>query len=226
MAGKEARKIIECDCSDGGVYKVYRNLSEFAAALDVSNATAFYRIRNEKPIAGRLYLYEDGYRKKFPVIAARTDFETLYESFGVADKSDTKMNDNKNDEIKTKPEAVKTEPEEEKTEMTDKKKDKINYEINEKISEQADKQTSESDKQTSEQADMVNHPPHYCTGDIECWDAMVSAFGPEWMRAYATVTAFKYIWRAKHKGRFAEDMKKAAWYEARAAELEERMAEP
>lgn len=72
-------------------------------------------------------------------------------------------------------------------------------------------------------ADMVNHPPHYCTGDIECWDAMVSAFGPEWMRAYATVTAFKYIWRAKHKGRFAEDMKKAAWYEARATELEERI---
>jgi len=69
-------------------------------------------------------------------------------------------------------------------------------------------------------ADMVNHPPHYCTGDIECWDAMVSAFGLEWMRAYATVTAFKYIWRAKHKGRFAEDMKKAAWYEAKAAEME------
>ena len=73
--------------------------------------------------------------------------------------------------------------------------------------------------------DMVNHPPHYCTGDIECWDAMLSAFGPEWMRAYATVTAFKYIWRAKHKGRFAEDMKKAAWYEAKAAELEEKRAE-
>lgn len=85
------------------------------------------------------------------------------------------------------------------------------------ISEQADKQTSEP------ATDMVNHPPHYCTGDIECWDAMVSAFGPEWMRAYATVTAFKYIWRAKHKGRFAEDMKKAAWYEARAAELEEKL---
>ncbi len=78
-----------------------------------------------------------------------------------------------------------------------------------------------ADKQTSEPtADMVNHPPHYCTGDIECWDSMVSAFGPEWMRAYATVTAFKYIWRAKHKGRFAEDMKKAAWYEAKAAEME------
>ena len=91
-----------------------------------------------------------------------------------------------------KPEPVKAESEEVKVEVADKKNDKIN----EKISEPAE--------------DMVNHPPHYCTGDIECWDAMVSAFGPEWMRAYATVTAFKYIWRAKHKGRFAEDLKKAA----------------
>lgn len=190
MAGKEARKIIECDCSDGGVYKVYRNLSEFATALDVSNATAFYRIRNEKPIGGKLYLYEDGYQKKFPVVAAKMDFDKLYESYGIV------------------------------VNKSDKKNDEITDEINEQISEQADKQTSEPT------ADMVNHPPHYCTGDIEYWDAMVSAFGPEWMRAYATVTAFKYIWRAKHKGHFAEDMKKAAWYEARAAELEERMAEP
>ena len=135
MAGKEARKIIECDCSDGGVYKVYRNLSEFATALDVSNATAFYRIRNEKPIAGRLYLYEDGYRKKFPVIAARTDFETLYESFGVA----VNKSDKKNDEIKSEPEPVKAEPKEDKVEMADKEKDKITDEINEQTSEQADK---------------------------------------------------------------------------------------
>lgn len=211
MAGKEASKIIECDCSDGGVYKVYRNLSEFATALDVSNATAFYRIRNEKPIGGKLYLYEDGYRKKFPVVAARTDFDKLYESYGIA----VNKSDKKNDEIKAEPEPVKSE--ENKTEVADKKNDEITDEINEQISEQADKQTSEP------AADMVNHPPHYCTGDIECWDAMVSAFGPEWMRAYATVTAFKYIWRAKHKGRFAEDMKKAAWYEARAAELEEKL---
>ena len=113
-----------------------------------------------------------------------------------------------------KPEPVKTEAEEVKVEVADKKNDKKNDEINEQTSEQADNQTSEPT------ADMVNHPPHYCTGDIECWDAMVSAFGLEWMRAYATVTAFKYIWRAKHKGRFAEDMKKAAWYEAKAAEME------
>ena len=72
-------------------------------------------------------------------------------------------------------------------------------------------------------ADMVNHPAHYCNGDIECWDAMVAAFGEEWMMHYANVAAFKYNWRAKHKGKFAEDMRKAAWYNTRAAELKEKM---
>ena len=72
-------------------------------------------------------------------------------------------------------------------------------------------------------ADMVNHPSHYCTGDIECWDAMVAAFGEEWMMHYANVAAFKYNWRAKHKGNFAEDMRKAAWYNTRAAELKEKL---
>ena len=76
---------------------------------------------------------------------------------------------------------------------------------------------------TKPDADMVNHPHHYCNGDIECWDAMLSTFGAEWMRAYANISAFKYNWRAKHKGKFAEDMRKAAWYNTRAAELEEKI---
>lgn len=203
MAGKEARKIIECDCSDGGVYKVYRNLSEFAAALDVSNATAFYRIRNEKPVGGKLYLYEDGYQKKFPVVAARTDFDKLYESYGIA----VNKSDKKNDEIKSEPEPVKAEPEEDKTEVADMKKDEI--------SEQADKQTSEP------ATDMVNHPHHYCTGGIECFDAMLSTFGKDWMIVYCNINAFKYAWRAKHKNNFVEDMRKSAWYSTKAAELAE-----
>ena len=81
--------------------------------------------------------------------------------------------------------------------------------------------TEQNAPKTKPAADMVNHPSHYCTGDIECWDAMVSAFGAEWMRAYANISAFKYNWRAKHKGKFAEDMRKAAWYNTKAAELEE-----
>lgn len=190
MKLKEPRKVIRCDAGDGKIIKIYKQLNEMAHDMDLSNMSAYYRIRNEKPIAGELYLYEETFIKKFPKAAKEAGF----------------IHEEQEHEL-----------EEDKTEMADKKKDKITDEINDETSEQADKQTSEP------AADMVNHPPHYCTGDIECWDAMVSAFGPEWMRAYATVTAFKYIWRAKHKGYFAEDMKKAAWYEARAAELEERL---
>ena len=193
---QEPRRVIRCDAGDGKIIKVYKQLNEMAHDMDLSNMSAYYRIRNEKPIAGELYLYEETFIKKFPKAAREAGF--------IHDDPQPQL-----DEIEYEGQAQCSEPEEDKTEVADMKKDEI--------SEQADKQTSEP------ATDMVNHPPHYCTGDIECWDAMVSAFGPEWMRAYATVTAFKYIWRAKHKGRFAEDMKKAAWYEARAAELEERI---
>ena len=63
-------------------------------------------------------------------------------------------------------------------------------------------------------ADMVNSPPHYNQGDIECIDAIEAALGPEGFAAYCRGNALKYLWRTDHKGG-AEDIKKANWYLAR-----------
>ena len=60
-------------------------------------------------------------------------------------------------------------------------------------------------------ADMVNEPPHYTQGGIECIDAIRAALTPEEFRGFCKGNALKYVWREKHKGR-DEDMKKAGWY--------------
>lgn len=61
-------------------------------------------------------------------------------------------------------------------------------------------------------SDNVNHPSHYTQGDIECIDAMLSAFGKEAVQNYCQCNAFKYLWRANLKGKPEEDMQKARWY--------------
>ncbi len=188
MKLKEPRKVIRCDAGDGKIIKIYKQLNEMAHDMDLSNMSAYYRIRNEKPIAGELYLYEETFIKKFPKAAKEAGF----------------IHEEQEHEL-----------EEDKTKMADKKKDKITDEINDETSEQADKQTSEP------ATDMVNHPHHYCTGGIECFDAMLSTFGKDWMIVYCNINAFKYAWRAKHKNNFVEDMRKSAWYSTKAAELAE-----
>jgi hypothetical protein len=60
--------------------------------------------------------------------------------------------------------------------------------------------------------DMVNHPPHYTQGDIECIDAIKAATkGLNGFEGYCTGNAIKYLWRWKHKSG-VEDLKKADWY--------------
>ena len=61
--------------------------------------------------------------------------------------------------------------------------------------------------------DRIN-PPHYKTQEIECIDAMVSAFGRDAVNIYCMLNAFKYIWRnGKKEGeKNAEGIKKAMWY--------------
>lgn len=59
--------------------------------------------------------------------------------------------------------------------------------------------------------DMVNKPPHYTNGDIECIDAMRAAFGADELAVYCKIAAFKYIWRCDLKGGI-EDVKKARFY--------------
>lgn len=66
------------------------------------------------------------------------------------------------------------------------------------------------------QPDMINHPPHYTQGDVECIDAIEAALGPEGFQAYCRGQAIKYAWRAEHKGAPTQDLGKIGWYADRA----------
>ena len=72
-------------------------------------------------------------------------------------------------------------------------------------------------RQFIEGADMVNHPPHYTQGDIECIDAIKAALTPDEFRGYCKGAAQKYIWRERHKGG-DESLEKAVWYLNKAVE--------
>lgn len=60
--------------------------------------------------------------------------------------------------------------------------------------------------------DQVNHPSHYTQGDIECIDAIRAALTPEEFRGYCKGSAFKYLWREKHKGQDVS-VEKAIWFQ-------------
>lgn len=60
--------------------------------------------------------------------------------------------------------------------------------------------------------DMVNHPPHYADGKVECIDALeVATADLTGIEAVCTANAIKYLWRWKKKGGH-EDLRKARWY--------------
>lgn len=59
--------------------------------------------------------------------------------------------------------------------------------------------------------DMVNEPPHYRMGEVECIDGIKSALSEDEWRGYCKGNALKYIWRERHKGQ-AESLAKAQWY--------------
>jgi hypothetical protein len=60
--------------------------------------------------------------------------------------------------------------------------------------------------------DMVHSPAHYADAEIECIDAMISAFGIEAVETYCRLASFKYQWRAGKKDDAIQDLKKSIWY--------------
>lgn len=64
-----------------------------------------------------------------------------------------------------------------------------------------------------EQPDMVNSPPHYRAGNIECIDAIAAALTchKDPMQAWLTGQVLKYLWRWPLKNG-VEDLRKAQWY--------------
>lgn len=67
--------------------------------------------------------------------------------------------------------------------------------------------------------DMVNSPPHYANGTIECIDAMEAMLTPEEFIGYLRGNAFKYMWRFRNKGKAYEDLQKSQWYVNRLVSL-------
>lgn len=72
--------------------------------------------------------------------------------------------------------------------------------------------------------DMVNSSAHYADScSMECIDAMVIAFGASEVISHCKITAFKYLWRHRHKGG-EEDVRKALWYLDRAKAMMNNVA--
>lgn len=59
--------------------------------------------------------------------------------------------------------------------------------------------------------DVINNPPHYTQGGIECIDAIRAALTDEEFRGYCKGNMLKYVWRERHKGG-DEDIQKAKTY--------------
>jgi hypothetical protein len=70
------------------------------------------------------------------------------------------------------------------------------------------------------QPDLVNHPPHYADGGIECIEAIEEQLTFEEYRGYLKGNIAKYVWRERHKGG-TESLKKARWYLDRLIETDE-----
>ena len=63
-----------------------------------------------------------------------------------------------------------------------------------------------------EMKDLVNNPPHYNKGDIECIDAIEAMLTQEEFIGYLRGNSLKYRWRFKYKNGI-QDLEKAEWYE-------------
>ena len=72
-------------------------------------------------------------------------------------------------------------------------------------------------------SDMVNHPSHYnLPNRKECIDEMIDIYGLKDVAKWCEITAYKYKYRAGHKGPVVEDMSKATWYTIKARELKSK----
>lgn len=63
----------------------------------------------------------------------------------------------------------------------------------------------------SSQVDLVNSPPHYNNGGIECIDYIDQQLGENDIY-YLEGTIMKYLHRWKYKNKPKEDLEKARWY--------------
>ena len=63
--------------------------------------------------------------------------------------------------------------------------------------------------------DVVDNPPHYNNGSIECIEAIEAMLTPDEFIGYLRGNSLKYRWRFRYKSKPIEDLRKARWYEER-----------
>ena len=61
-------------------------------------------------------------------------------------------------------------------------------------------------------SDMVNHPPHYNQGGVECIEAIKSMLTAEEFKGYCKGNIVKYVWWSELKGQNIEDLKKSNFF--------------
>ena len=59
--------------------------------------------------------------------------------------------------------------------------------------------------------DLVNHPAHYASGDIQCIDAIRASMSKLEYEGFLKGNLIKYTWRYRKKGGL-QDLQKANWY--------------
>lgn len=60
--------------------------------------------------------------------------------------------------------------------------------------------------------DVVNKPPHYGIGSIECIEYIRDSMDLTMFLGYLEGNCKKYLHRYRHKGKPVEDLLKAQWY--------------
>lgn len=66
--------------------------------------------------------------------------------------------------------------------------------------------------------DLINQPPHYTAGTIECLDAIEAALGARGFADFLRGQIIKYQWRLGLKGHPVVDAAKAEFYAKRLSE--------
>ena len=93
--------------------------------------------------------------------------------------------------------------------------------INKKYKYQVQWQDEEEDNAPNEHpvfgkpVDMVDNPPHYNNGSVECIEAIEAMLSKDEYIGYLRGNALKYMWRFRYKSKPFEDLRKARWYEER-----------
>lgn len=65
---------------------------------------------------------------------------------------------------------------------------------------------------TDAAVDMVNQPPHYNNGKVECIEAIEASMSDEEFIGYLKGNALKYLWRYRYKQNAVADLEKSNWY--------------